>query len=299
MIPAIWVLPIAAIGATDVQIRPSQPTACQQIQITVTRTFTSDCGWVAVPEVETDGSEIRVTLTLKGNDICLPVVREKELPFDIGPFPAGDYVLLLSWSDADAKPFYEGALSISAGTCTPFVRGDVNADAAVDLGDAVTVLSYLFTSGSVACEAASDMNADGIHDLGDAVSLLNHLFADGPAPAAPYPKCGLDTTGRKPLPCAKSPCPPLPSDLVWMARADGCVQCEPCVAPEIEQVVADLEEIGVLVVEWKYVYVPVCMACHVCASGRLYAVLVPEDDVRLLKPGGWTIWEGEIIPEIR
>jgi len=295
MIAMTWVLALSGMAGADVKIEPEAPTSCDRIRVTVTRSFTSDCGWSAAPVVELDGSAIRVSIKVTGNPICLPVVIDKELPFRIGPFPAGDYVLFLSWAENDGKPFFEGPLAIAPGACTPFIRGDSNADGSIDLGDAVTTLNYLFAGGPVACEAASDTNADGAHDLGDAVSLLNHLFADGKAPAAPYPTCGLPTDGAKPLPCEKSPCPPLPPDLIWMALADHCAQCEPCHAPPVEDVVEGLERIGIAVAEWGYGYIGVCAACG-CPSGRLYAVLVSADDAERLKLDGWALWKDEVFP---
>ncbi|MBN1421082.1 MAG: VCBS repeat-containing protein [Planctomycetes bacterium] len=77
-----------------------------------------------------------------------------------------------------------------------FLRGDANGDGQLDLGDAISILNYLFVPGSgpVACEDALDTNDDGHLDLGDAVRLLNYLFAQGPAPLPPFPEKGNDPT---------------------------------------------------------------------------------------------------------
>ncbi|MBN1417987.1 MAG: lamin tail domain-containing protein [Planctomycetes bacterium] len=89
---------------------------------------------------------------------------------------------------------------------TPFERGDVNANRALDLGDAIFLLNYLFASGAApGCLDASDINDDGQLDVGDAVRLLNYLFASGPEPAPPFGACGADPTPDDPLGCEAFP----------------------------------------------------------------------------------------------
>ncbi|MFQ5654938.1 MAG: hypothetical protein ACE5GW_09435 [Planctomycetota bacterium] len=85
---------------------------------------------------------------------------------------------------------------------TPFRRGDCNADAAIDISDAVALLSALFSGGTTPpCVDACDTNDDGGFDIADAVALLSALFIAGtPPPPAPYPDCGLDPTDD-PLEC--------------------------------------------------------------------------------------------------
>ncbi len=59
-----------------------------------------------------------------------------------------------------------------------FMRGDVNADNGIDIGDAIFTLSYLFAEGTVpSCPDAADVNDDGRLDIGDAVYLFQNLFA--------------------------------------------------------------------------------------------------------------------------
>jgi len=73
-----------------------------------------------------------------------------------------------------------------------FVRGDSNADGAVDIADAVRVLMYLFAgAGGPSCLEGADTNGDGTVDIADAVSLLSYLMAGGPPPPAPFPDCGV------------------------------------------------------------------------------------------------------------
>jgi len=77
----------------------------------------------------------------------------------------------------------------------PFLRGDSNADGAVDVSDPLFTLNFLFIGGSdLRCEDSADGNDDGAVDLSDAISTLKSLFLGGPSLPAPYPQTGLDPT---------------------------------------------------------------------------------------------------------
>ncbi|MBP7750967.1 MAG: dockerin type I repeat-containing protein [Planctomycetes bacterium] len=65
-----------------------------------------------------------------------------------------------------------------------YVRvGDTNNDGKVNIGDAITVLGYLFVPGDdkpyLACKKSADVNDDGKIDIADAVKTLAYLFAGG------------------------------------------------------------------------------------------------------------------------
>ncbi len=87
-----------------------------------------------------------------------------------------------------------------------FVRGDANADGAINITDGIFVLNYLFLGGqSPPCLAAADTNGDGGINITDGIYLLNFLFLGGGEPPAPYPSCGFDPGGG--LACdAHPPC---------------------------------------------------------------------------------------------
>ncbi len=75
-----------------------------------------------------------------------------------------------------------------------FIRGDANADARLDVSDAIVILMQLFAGRSVVCADASDANDDGKVDIADAIRVLGHLFGNtGPLPA-PSPASGADPT---------------------------------------------------------------------------------------------------------
>ncbi|MBN1421483.1 MAG: hypothetical protein JXP34_22100, partial [Planctomycetes bacterium] len=97
-----------------------------------------------------------------------------------------------------------------------FVRGDANRDERLDLGDALSILNYLFAPDSVfvpgspplPCLDAADINDSGGLDLADAVYDLTFLFASGAPPKAPFPSCGPDATPDS-LDCGSpGPCAP-------------------------------------------------------------------------------------------
>jgi hypothetical protein len=82
-------------------------------------------------------------------------------------------------------------------------RGDPTDDGAVDLGDVVKTLAYLFQGGSMECTSSADVNADGSVDVGDVINLLAYLFLDGPEPPPPFMECGVEETEDE-LDCEQS-----------------------------------------------------------------------------------------------
>ena len=77
---------------------------------------------------------------------------------------------------------------------TSFIRGDVNGDGGINIGDAITTLADLFTGGTIPCDNAADSNDDGTLNIADAIALLAYLFSAGPNPQNPFPDCGIDPT---------------------------------------------------------------------------------------------------------
>lgn len=97
---------------------------------------------------------------------------------------------------------FPGFIFVSAST-PMFIRGDANVDATLSLADPVVVLEGLFNQGQLACADAADSNDDGAIDISDAVELLSHLFAGGATPLPmPFPDAGEDPTDGDPLDCA-------------------------------------------------------------------------------------------------
>ena len=95
----------------------------------------------------------------------------------------------------------------STGCLQSFIRGDCNADGAIDIADPIHDLAHQFTGGPARCLDAHDVNDDGAVDLGDPIAALAHLFTGGPPPPAPFPSCGVDPTPDT-VTCAHGPsCP--------------------------------------------------------------------------------------------
>lgn len=85
-----------------------------------------------------------------------------------------------------------------------FIRGDSNGDNIVNIADPITTLNHLFQSGPALCLAAMDANGDGAVDIADPLAVLQYINGQGPAPSAPFPNCGVDTTGSM-LDCVTPP----------------------------------------------------------------------------------------------
>ena len=64
-----------------------------------------------------------------------------------------------------------------------FLCGDANADGAVNIGDAVYIVNYIFKGGPAPVPyEAGDANRDGTANVGDAVYIINYIFKGGHAP---------------------------------------------------------------------------------------------------------------------
>ncbi|MBI4606686.1 MAG: hypothetical protein HY721_32380 [Planctomycetes bacterium] len=91
-----------------------------------------------------------------------------------------------------------GASAIGPGSVAPpvtFRRGDCDANAAVNITDAIFGLEGLFKGGRQPdCPDACDTDDNGAVNLTDMVVLLTYLFRGGPPPAAP----GVDACGEDP-----------------------------------------------------------------------------------------------------
>jgi len=92
-----------------------------------------------------------------------------------------------------------------------FLRGDANADSAIDVADAITMLSFLFPAAPpaapISCASALDANDDEALDISDSVFLLSWLFGANVTIADPASGCGADPTPGS-LTCQQfAPCP--------------------------------------------------------------------------------------------
>ncbi len=88
----------------------------------------------------------------------------------------------------------------------PFVRGDMDGDDVVDIGDAIALLNYLIGMGPAECLDAADADDDGAVTIVDPLYELYFLFQATAPPPLPFPSCGPDPTGDS-LDCASYDCP--------------------------------------------------------------------------------------------
>ena len=85
-------------------------------------------------------------------------------------------------------------------------RGDVNADARVDISDGIRTFMYLFLGAPApSCLDTADTNDSGRVDISDGLLILNDFFGPGTRISAPGPfDCGPDPTPDE-LGCASHP----------------------------------------------------------------------------------------------
>jgi hypothetical protein len=96
----------------------------------------------------------------------------------IGAFSATD-----NWADKPWTALHQ--MKYFVPSCTGC--GDANSDGAVDISDAVSVISFIFSGGSAPADCnyfrgKGDANGDGTVDISDAVYLISHIFSGGAAP---------------------------------------------------------------------------------------------------------------------
>ena len=88
--------------------------------------------------------------------------------------------------------FHDGQVCVPAYAL--FIRGDVNNDGIVDIGDPIYLLNYLFVNGPAPpCPDAADGDNDGLVNITDAVYMVFYVFGIGVAPPYPFPDCGLES----------------------------------------------------------------------------------------------------------
>lgn len=76
----------------------------------------------------------------------------------------------------------------SIGDACEFVCGDANGDDDVNIGDAVSLINYVFNGADPPTpEEAGDANCDSAVNIGDAVYLITYIFKGGDAPCAGCP----------------------------------------------------------------------------------------------------------------
>ncbi len=165
-----------------------------------------------------DGDPILLGPVGNGGEIACGVLRSaprdrgvhgegKALVFHSSVLAAGDLGLVIEWARAvgpGGEPLRTAVSYVSSRPAapTPFRRADANADGAVDLSDAITILRYLFVQSPLSCLSAGDADGNERLDIGDSIFLLYYLFAGGTVPPEPFQSCGVfpDTLGCERFP---------------------------------------------------------------------------------------------------
>ncbi|MGE4620347.1 MAG: DNRLRE domain-containing protein [Planctomycetota bacterium] len=143
-------------------------------------------GWIFRPTQGTNGAQIHSSEAgqLTERPLLTVVINETVNDCDDnGVLDSCD--LTAPGSDENA----DGILDLCQGS--PFRRGDGNQDGSLDVTDAIQILALLFGNLPSDCPAALDFNGDGELNIADVISELDFIFQGGPAPAAPYPQCGI------------------------------------------------------------------------------------------------------------
>ncbi|RKX23295.1 MAG: hypothetical protein DRP45_10645 [Candidatus Zixiibacteriota bacterium] len=136
---------------------------------------------------------------------------DKDTDIDGSPEPTGNFDVTGVCTQYDPTSPYDSGYQImprwrtdivETGPSGPlYVRGDANADGAVNVTDAVFSLGHLF-SPQFACQRSADANADDALNVSDVLFLLGNLFPLN-IPAPTY--CGDVDTFNTSLPCDSFP----------------------------------------------------------------------------------------------
>ena len=128
---------------------------------------------------------------------------------DFGRWECNQYVLVPSPSPAGLwnLEYPDGELILEFEVGAWFQRGDANADSAVNISDAVSILGYLFLGNEqIPCVDAADTNDSDEVDISDAVWLLQFLFLGAAAPPPPFGECYYDAPDALTCECYPTAC---------------------------------------------------------------------------------------------
>ena len=106
--------------------------------------------------------------------------------------PAVDNVVVVDGASV-AATLLDATLELVPFTGSRFIRGDSTQDGNLNLADGIGVFAYLFQGAANTCLKAMDMDQSNHVSISDGVQVLCSLFCAGsPAPAGPFPDCGVD-----------------------------------------------------------------------------------------------------------
>lgn len=138
---------------------------------------------------ERQGARVAETLSVPSGDLVVRVYEEFGSWIDVAVAPSAPCALRVT-------VIASGVPIVGPNGERAFRRGDLNASGAVEIGDAISALAFLFGAEPLACcDDAADVNDDGRITIADPITLLGAIFGSRRSVIAPpYPACGLDPT---------------------------------------------------------------------------------------------------------
>ena len=98
-------------------------------------------------------------------------------------YDTGSFTFRVRATDRLAPTLADSAEYTVVLTPGAFGFGDANADGAINVGDAVYIVNYIFKGGPPPpLPNLADANGDCAINIGDAVYLINYVFKSGPLP---------------------------------------------------------------------------------------------------------------------
>jgi parallel beta-helix repeat protein len=206
---------VTSMGAYSFEVDPACP---DSHQVTFTLEFTdgsstwtssfvemvadTDFALTVVPDTAVVGLDgfgsFTLTLTSLGGFASQVNLSHSELSSGVSGVLDPDHLVPTDSSIFKIYATSEGTMGIHSVTITAngggivresehkyliFVRGNANGDGAVDIGDVIYLVNWVFTGGSAPYPPeAGDANCDGQVDIADIVYLINYLFLAGSPP---------------------------------------------------------------------------------------------------------------------
>jgi len=131
------------------------------------------------------------TIRVERNGRLLAEIAGKESGFVDSQVPAGVFTYKVVAVDGGRTSFPASTLLATLAPRGAFLRGDTSRDGAIDIGDPIATLTFLFLGAkALPCEDAADANDDGALGISDAIATLSYLFLGTAvlrAPGTRYP----------------------------------------------------------------------------------------------------------------